>query len=139
MHTDAAQTAELHAIPAFAEWARARGFRVGDWVEWRTYEALVLSNPSPNCGLRHCPITMDIKPVGIARVEAKPADCRLMASESDLFAFLRSCGFGTISFVLLDGGEEGVELWREGQRFGYASDTRLGALFAAVEAVGGGE
>ncbi len=134
MHTDAAQTVTLHAIPAFAAWARARGFRVGDWVEWRTYEALVLSNPSPNCGLRHCPITMDIKPVGIARVEAKPADCRLMPSESDLFAYLRSRGFGTISLVLLNGGEEGVELWKHGERWGYAATTRIGALVAACKA-----
>lgn len=140
-HTDAQQTATLHALPAFAEWARARGFRVGDWVEWRTYEALVLSNPSPNCGLRHCPITMDIQPVGIARVEAKPADCRLMPSESDLFAYLRSRGFAGLalsrSCCWKAGGEEGVELWKHGERWGYAATTRIGALVAAVVAVQG--
>jgi hypothetical protein len=145
MHTDAQQTAALHAIPAFAEAMRARGFRVGDWVEWRTYEALVLSNPSPNCGLRHCPITMDIKPVGIARVEAKPADCRLMASEADLTAFLQTqChrliveSYTDEVYVRLEnpGGRlaSGIAIGYRAVAQGHA-DTRIGALVAACKAV----
>jgi hypothetical protein len=91
--------------------------------------------------LRHCPITMDIKPVGIARVEAKPADCLLMASESDLMDFLEYRGLrvvlietpqsssasGYIVAAVIGGPVSGV------------ATTRIGALVAAVVAVGGGE
>jgi hypothetical protein len=144
MHTDAAQTADLHALPAFAEWARARGFRVGDWVwcesEWHKGELLVI-DVGPHLVYDDGPCRVPYLR-GAIRGDTcgrDVADCRLMPSESDLFAYIRSRGFGTISFVLLDGGEEGVELWKHGERWGYAATTRIGALVAAVVAVGGGE
>lgn len=125
-HCNTQQTAALHAIPAFAAWARARGFRVGDWVLYDEAGWLV------SMTLEEIVRLVDVG----YRLNA---DCRLMASGADLFAYLRSRGFGTISFVLLDGGEEGVELWKHGERWGYAATTRIGTLVAAVVAVGGGE
>ena len=124
-HLDAAQTATLHAIPAFAAWARARGFRVGDKaLDADGRDFLVVQ-------------VYDDKFTGIWGIhmcdDLKAADCRLMASESDLMDYLdavmlticRSDTLGYTAYTPMYGGEG----WY---------DTRLGALVAAVEAVEGG-
>jgi hypothetical protein len=131
MHTDAAQTADLHGIEAFAAWARARGFREGDKAldaDGRDFRVVQVYDDKFTglWGIHMCDYI-------------KAADCLLMPSESDLFAYIRSRGFGTISLVLLGGGEEGVELWKHGEWWAYAATTRIGALVAAVKAVEGGE
>jgi hypothetical protein len=143
MHTDAQQTAELHAIPAFAEWARARGFRVGDWVwcesEWHKGELLVI-DVGPHLVYDDDPCEV-LYLRGVVRGDTcgrDPADCRLMPSESDLMDFLDSTHEywsleylpdeyeGLCSSVLVGDGD--IHQW---------SDTRIGALVAAVVAVEG--
>jgi hypothetical protein len=130
MHTDAAQTADLHAIPAFAEAMRARGLRRWDVVECGWYEPegphLVLNiDEDGDCWL----YDENGRCVGHGR----PADCRLRASEADLMDYLTSTG---LPFeVCCDGEDCDVGIlngW-------YTATTRIGALVAAVKAVEGGE
>jgi hypothetical protein len=124
-HTDAAQTATLHGIPAFADWARARGFREGDWVLAKDGRELLVH-------------TLDSLGAEGTRPSYNRADCLLMPSESDLMDFLGSTHEywsleylpdeyeGLCSSVLVGDGD--IHQW---------SDTRIGALVAAVVAVGG--
>ena len=130
MHTDVAQTAALHAIPAFAAWARARGFEVGDWVEQYV---------DPNIYPEPCLIVMVVddtcKMVDSAtcHLNVDLADCLLMASESDLMDYAETLGVVVIEY---DGmGSYSVAI----NQTWVTTSTRIGALVAAVEAVGGGE
>ena len=136
MHTDAQQTAELHAIPAFAAWARARGFRVGDWVLAKDGRELLVH-------------TLDSLGAEGTRPSYNRADCRLMASEADLTAFLQTqChrliveSYTDEVYVRLEnpGGRlaGGLAIWYHTVTQGHA-DTRIGALVATCKAVEGGE
>jgi hypothetical protein len=128
-HTDAAQTADLHALPAFAAWARARGFRVGDKaLDADGRDFLVVQ-------------VYDDKFTGIWGVhmceDMSTADCRLMASESDLMDHLEYRG---LRVVLIETPQSSsasgyiVAAVMGGPVSGVAT-TRIGALVAAVKAV----
>jgi hypothetical protein len=119
---NAAQTAELHAIPAFAEAMRARGFRIGDWVLTKDGKELLVHT-------QDCLGTEGLSP------PCKPADCRLMASESDLWDYLISMDWEVWVYGPF-GGRYEIEAWASNHQFIEATaTTRLGALVAAVKAV----
>ena len=133
------KTATLHALPAFAAWARARGFRVGDKaLDADGRDFLVVQ-------------VYDDKFTGIWGVhmcdDLKAADCRLMASESDLWDYLQTRCHRVRGEFYADGGyirlENPDSFFSNGVAIGYSAvaegdaTTRIGALVAAVEAVGG--
>jgi len=137
MHTDAEQTARLHAIPTFAEWARARGFRPLDVVRHTNghrYAIMTALDDYPE-NVRGLRVYDDDCSVFVEHAwTLAVANLQLIPTEIDLEDFLnaeklticRSDTLGYTAYTPMYGGEG----WY---------DTRLGALFAAVEAVGGGE
>ena len=135
MHTDAQQTAALHAIPAFAEWARARGFRPLDVVRHTNghrYAIMTAREDDPE-NVRGLRVYDDDCSVFVEHAwTLAVANLQLIPTEIDLEDFLNaekltichSDALGYTAYTPMYGGEG----WY---------DTRLGALVAAVEAVGG--
>lgn len=131
MHTDAEQTATLHAIPAFAEFARARGIRRWDWV-LLDGEEFVYGGRDPDDSDEYFWEADTGHSIG----NIDPADCLLMPSEIDLMDFLEHRdGMVEVRGPIDD--EEGIaEAFYEVETSAMmgCSDTRIGALVAAAEA-----
>ena len=127
-HLDVEQARALRA--KYPDWPRWTALEVGDWVDYDGLDRIVIGTEDhPTAGLS----LMIHRPNAMLSRDEYAADCQLLPTVGDL---LDLAAWNAVVNLGCDG-----ETWAA-RTIGpdwLTADTPLAALYAAVEAVGGGE